>query len=111
MRSRRDRHPRDNSQGFNSYRNMEDDFYLEQVYKPDKELRASHQRHDSKPKRKDGGNYHVRSRHYEFEMSEELPSEDKRTSSPSKDRNRRMSRRHMTKEKQARESENTVSNI
>ncbi|XP_037830845.1 RNA-binding protein 20 isoform X2 [Kryptolebias marmoratus] len=107
MRSSRDRHPRDSPHGFSSYRNMDDSFYMEQVYKSDKELRTSHQRNNSKPKRRDGGDYPVRSRHSEFELSEELPCrlpEDKRTSSPGRDRSRKTSRRHTPAEKRTRET-------
>uniref|UniRef100_A0AAQ5XUM7 RNA binding motif protein 20 n=1 Tax=Amphiprion ocellaris TaxID=80972 RepID=A0AAQ5XUM7_AMPOC len=88
MKGSRDWHPRGSPQGFNSYRNMEDDFYMEQVYKSDKPPRPPYQRHDTKSKRRDGGDYHSRSRHSD-------------------------SRRHTTAEKQERENttENTVSNF
>uniref|UniRef100_A0A3P8S8Y3 RNA binding motif protein 20 n=1 Tax=Amphiprion percula TaxID=161767 RepID=A0A3P8S8Y3_AMPPE len=63
MKGSRDWHPRGSPQGFNSYRNMEDDFYMEQVYKSDKPPRPLYQRHDTKSKRRNGGDYHSRSRH------------------------------------------------
>uniref|UniRef100_A0A8C6LPR7 RNA binding motif protein 20 n=1 Tax=Nothobranchius furzeri TaxID=105023 RepID=A0A8C6LPR7_NOTFU len=98
-RSSRDWHLRDSPKGFsfNSYRNMEDDFYTEHAYKSDKLLRSSHQRHEVKSRRRDAGDYHARSRHCEFEKSEELlgrPAEERRQSSPSRDRSRNTSRRH-----------------
>ncbi|XP_076027304.1 RNA-binding protein 20 [Genypterus blacodes] len=115
MRSNRDWHPRGSPQGmtFNSYRNMEDDFYVkEQMYKSEKNPRPSYQRHDGKYKRRDGGDYHGRSRNSEFEMTEESLSrapEDKRQSSPSRGRSKKTSRRHNTMEKQERDNaaENT----
>uniref|UniRef100_A0A8D3C6T7 RNA binding motif protein 20 n=1 Tax=Scophthalmus maximus TaxID=52904 RepID=A0A8D3C6T7_SCOMX len=88
MRANRDWHPRSSPKGgsFNSYRNMEDDFYMkEQMYKSDKPPRPPYQRHDTKSKRRGGGDYRGRSRHSEFEMSEEplcRSSEEKRKSSP-----------------------------
>ncbi|XP_061577409.1 RNA-binding protein 20 isoform X1 [Cololabis saira] len=112
-RVNRDRHTRGSPQGssFNSYRNMEDDFYMEQVYKSEKPLRSSYQRHDTKSKRRDGGDYHARSRHSEFEMSEEPPcrtAEDKRQVSPGRSRSKKSSKRHTGSEKQERENtENT----
>uniref|UniRef100_A0A3Q3GSY5 RNA binding motif protein 20 n=1 Tax=Labrus bergylta TaxID=56723 RepID=A0A3Q3GSY5_9LABR len=87
MRGNRDWHPRGSPQGmaFNAYRNMEDDFYIkEQMYKLDKPPRPPYQRHDPKPKRRDGNDYHSRPRHPEFEMTEEplrRSQEDKRQSS------------------------------
>ncbi|XP_044046570.1 RNA-binding protein 20 isoform X3 [Siniperca chuatsi] len=115
MRGNRDWHPRASPQGvsFNSYRNMEDDFYMkEQMYKSDKQPRPPYQRHDTKPKRRDGGDYHSRSRHSEFEMTEEplrRTLEDKRQSSPDRGRSKKTSRRHTTAEKHERENatENT----
>lgn len=119
MRVNRDWHPRGSPQAtsFNSYRNMEDDFYMkEQMYKSDKPPRPPYQRHDTKPKRRDVGDYHSRARHSEFEMSEEPPLrtlEDKRQSSPGRGRSKKTSRRHTTVEKHERENatENTVSNF
>ncbi|KAG7223657.1 hypothetical protein INR49_015382 [Caranx melampygus] len=108
MRSGRDWHPRGSPQGmsFITYRNMEDDFYMkEQMYKSDKPPRPSYQRHDAKSKRRDGGDYHGRSRHSEFELSEESlcrAPEEKRQSSPGRGRSKKTSRRHMTAEKQER---------
>ncbi|XP_076585367.1 RNA-binding protein 20 [Chaetodon auriga] len=115
MRGNRDWHPRGSPQGmsFNSYRNIEDDFYMkEQMYKADKPPRPPYQRHDPKPKRRDGGDYHSRSRHSEVEMTEEPPRrtlEDKRPSSPGRGRSKKTSRRHTTAEKHERENapENT----
>lgn len=118
MRANRDWHPRSSPKGgsFNSYRNMEDDFYMkEQMYKSDKPPRPPYQRHDTKSKRRGGGDYRGRSRHSEFEMSEEplcRSSEEKRKSSPDRGRSKKTSRRH-TPEKHERENttENTVSNF
>ncbi|XP_070842758.1 RNA-binding protein 20 [Chaetodon trifascialis] len=115
MRGNRDWHPRGSPQGmsFSSYRNIEDDFYMkEQMYKSDKPPRPPYQRHDPKPKRRDGGDYHSRSRHSEVEMTEEPPRravEDKRPSSPGRGRSKKTSRRHATAEKHERENapENT----
>ncbi|KAM9362844.1 LOW QUALITY PROTEIN: RNA-binding protein 20 [Symphorus nematophorus] len=115
MRGNRDWHPRGSPQGmsFNSYRNMDDDFYMkEQMYKSDKPPRPLYQRHDAKAKRRDAGDYHSRSRHSEFEMTEEplrRTLEDKRQSSPGRGRSKKTSRRHTTVEKHEREnaSENT----
>ncbi|XP_059196708.1 RNA-binding protein 20 [Centropristis striata] len=114
MRSNRDWHQRGSPQGmsFNSYRNMEDDFYMkEQMYKSDKPPRPPYQRHDTKPKRREGGDYHSRSRHSEFEMTEETfrrTAEDKRQGSPGRGRSRRTSRRHTIVEKH--EKENAAEN-
>ncbi|XP_069570691.1 RNA-binding protein 20 [Brachyistius frenatus] len=104
MRGNRDWHPRGSPQGssFNSYRNMEDNFYMEQVYKSDKPLRPPYQRHDTKPKRRGGGDYHARSRH--SEMTEEQlcrTPEEKRQSSPG--RSRKSSRKYTAVEKHERE--------
>ncbi|XP_018535238.1 RNA-binding protein 20 isoform X2 [Lates calcarifer] len=115
MRGNRDWHPRGSPQGmsFSSYRNMEDDFYMkEQMYKSDKLPRPPYQRHDTKPRRRDGGDYHGRSRHSDYEMSEEQlcrTSEEKRQSSPGRGRSKKSSRRHTTAEKHERENatENT----
>uniref|UniRef100_A0A3Q3ICB5 Matrin-type domain-containing protein n=2 Tax=Monopterus albus TaxID=43700 RepID=A0A3Q3ICB5_MONAL len=93
---------------FSSYRTMEDDFYMkEQMYKSDKPPRPQYQRHDTKPKRREGGDYHGRLRHSEFEMTEELvrrTPEEKRHISPGMGR----SRRHTTAEKH--EHGNTTEN-
>ncbi|XP_030291105.1 RNA-binding protein 20 isoform X5 [Sparus aurata] len=110
IRANRDWHPRGSPQGmsFNSYRNMEDDFYMkEQMYKSDKPPRPPYQRHDAKSKRRDGGDYHSRSRHSEFEMTEEplrRALEDKRQMSPDRGRSKKTSRRHTTAEKHDREN-------
>ncbi|XP_030596493.1 RNA-binding protein 20-like [Archocentrus centrarchus] len=108
MRGSRDWHPRGSPQGssFNSYRNNEDDFYMEQVYKSDKPLRPPYQRHDAKPKRKDGGDYHTRSRHSETNMTDEplcRTPENKRQSSPGGGRSKKTSRRYTATEKKERE--------
>lgn len=113
MRSSRDWHRRGSPQGssFNSYRNAEDDFYKEQVYKSDKPLRPPYQRHDAKSKRKDGGDHHTRSRHSESNMTDEplrRTPENKRQSSPG--RSNRTSRRCTAAEKKERENA-TVSNF
>ncbi|XP_039469025.1 RNA-binding protein 20 isoform X1 [Oreochromis aureus] len=110
----RDWHPRGSPQGssYNSYRNIEDDFYKEQVYKSDKPLRPPYQRHDTKPKRRDGDDYHSRSRHSEFEMADQTlcrTPENKRQSSPDRGRSKKTSRRYTAAEKKERENktENT----
>lgn len=109
MRGGRDWHHRGSPQGmsFNSYRSSEADFYVkEQAYKSDKPPRPQYQRHEAKPKRRgDAGDYHSRSRHSDFEMSEEAlrRSEDRRQSSPGRSRSRRTSRRHASAEKHERE--------
>uniref|UniRef100_A0A3Q1HXZ2 Uncharacterized protein n=1 Tax=Anabas testudineus TaxID=64144 RepID=A0A3Q1HXZ2_ANATE len=100
MRGNRDWHLRGSPQGmsFSSYRNVDDDFYMkEQMYKSDKLPRPPYQRHDAKPKRRDGGDYHGRLRHSEFEMTEETPRrtpEEKRQTSPGRGRSEKASRRH-----------------
>lgn len=118
MRGNRDWYPRGSPQGmpFNSYRNMEDDFYMkEQMYKSEKPPRPPYQRHEAKSKRRDGGDYHSKSRHSESEMTEEPFSgrapEDRRQSSPARGRSKKPARRHATVEKQERENatENDVS--
>lgn len=119
MRGNRDRHLRGSPQGmsFSSYRNVDDDFYMkEQMYKSDKLPRPPYQRHDTKPKRRDGGDYHGRLRHSEFEMTEEplrRTPEEKRQTSPGRSRSEKASRRHTTSEKHEKEKsiENTVSNL
>lgn len=114
----RDWHPRGSPQGssYNSYRNIEEDFYKEQVYKSDKPLRPPYQRHDTKPKRRDGDDYHSRSRHSEFEMADQTlcrTPENKRQSSPGRGRSKKTSRRYTAAEKKEKENatENTVSNF
>lgn len=121
VRSNRDWHSRGSPQdlSFNSYRNMEDDFYMkEQMYKSDKPPRPPYQRHEPKPKRRDGlqgMDYHRGSRH--LEMTEEAPrrSEDKRQSSPgrSRSRSKKSSKRHAAagKHERVNTTENTVSNL
>ncbi|XP_072240054.1 RNA-binding protein 20 [Leuresthes tenuis] len=109
MRGNRDWHQRGSPQGssFHSYRKMDDDFFSQQVYKSDKPLRPSYLRHDTKSKRRDGSDYHVRSRHSEFETSEEQScrsSEDKRHSSPGRGRSKKASRKHTAAEKHEREN-------
>ncbi|XP_023189632.1 RNA-binding protein 20 isoform X2 [Xiphophorus maculatus] len=77
-RSSRDWHPRDSplSSSFNSYRSMDEDFN-----------RASHYRHDAKPRRRDG-DHPVRSRHSEFETTNEprcrTPEDRRRSKNPSR---------------------------
>nr|XP_046264067.1 RNA-binding protein 20 isoform X2 [Scatophagus argus] len=110
MRGSRDWHPLSSPLGmsFNSYRNIEDDFYMkEQMYKSDKPPRPPYQRHDAKPKRRDGGDYHSRLRHSEFEVTEEAPrrtQEDKRQGSPGRSRSKKTSKKYKTGEKNERES-------
>ncbi|CAJ1053237.1 RNA-binding protein 20 [Xyrichtys novacula] len=111
MRGNRDWHPRGSPQGmsFNSYRNMEDDFYMkEQMYKSDKPPRPPYQKHDPKSKKRDGPDYHSRSRHSEFGLTEEplrRTQEDKRQGSPGRGRSKKTSRRLTTTDKY--EKENT----
>ncbi|XP_041642054.1 RNA-binding protein 20 [Cheilinus undulatus] len=114
MRGNRDWHQRGSPQGmtFNSYRNMEDDFFIkEQIYKSDKPPRPPYQRHDPKPKRRDGNDYHSRLRHSEFEMMEEplrRTQEDKRQSSPGRGRSKKTIKKVATAAKQ-RENESESS--
>ncbi|XP_042341838.1 RNA-binding protein 20 isoform X2 [Plectropomus leopardus] len=114
MRGNRDWHLRGSPQGmcYNSYRNMEDDFYMrEQLFKSDKPPRPPYQRHDTKLKRRDGGDYQSRLRHSEFEITEEplrRTLDDKRQGSPGRGRSKRTSRRHTSAEKH--EKENTTEN-
>ncbi|XP_033967292.1 RNA-binding protein 20 isoform X1 [Pseudochaenichthys georgianus] len=115
IRGNRDWQPRGSPQGmsFNSYRNMDDDIYMkEQMYKSDKPPRPPYQRHDTKPKRRDGGDYHNRSRHSVFEITEEplrRTLEDKRPGSPDRGKGKKTSRRHTTTDKHDKENatENT----
>eukprot|EP00066_Takifugu_rubripes_P021452 XP_011610718.1 PREDICTED: RNA-binding protein 20 [Takifugu rubripes] len=107
MRSNRDWHPRGSPQdlAFSSYRSMEDDFYTkEQMYKSERPPRPPYQWHETKPKRRDYGEYHRGPRHPE--MTEEPPrrSEDRRQSSPGRSRSKRTSKRHTSAEKQEREN-------
>ncbi|XP_067437973.1 RNA-binding protein 20 isoform X1 [Thunnus thynnus] len=110
MRGNRDWYPRGSPQGmsFNSYRNMEDDFYMkEQMYKSDKPPKPSYQRHDTKSKRRDGGDYHSRLRHSEYEMTDEplrRTPEDKKQSSPGRARSKKASRRHTNIERHERDT-------
>ena len=107
MRGGRDWYPRGSPQAmaFSSYRNPEEDFYpKEQGYKTEKLPRAMYQRHEAKPRRRDGpGDYHSRTRHSESDMTEEMCTrtpEDRRQSSPGRGRSKKTSRRHGPKEKQ-----------
>lgn len=118
MRGNREWHSRGSPQGmsFNSYRSMDDDFYiLEQIYKSDKQPRLPYQRHDSKLRRRDGGEYHSRSRHSEVEMSEESlrrTPEEKRQSSPSRGRSKKSNRRHAAEKfDKENNAKNTVSSF
>lgn len=119
MRGNRDWPPRGSPHGksFSSYRNMEEEFYAkEQMYKSDKPPRPPYQRHDTKPKRRDGGDYHSRSRHSEFGTTEEplrRTLEDKRQGSPGRERSKKTSRRYITPDKHEKENttENTVSSF
>ncbi|KAK2815899.1 hypothetical protein Q5P01_026366 [Channa striata] len=105
MRANRDWHPRSSPQGmsFNSYRNKEDDYYMkDHMYKLDKLPRPQHQRYDTNTKRRDGGDFHVRLRHSEFELTEEpcrKTPEEKRQTPPGTDRSEKTNRRHITAEK------------
>uniref|UniRef100_A0A146WN47 RNA binding motif protein 20 n=1 Tax=Fundulus heteroclitus TaxID=8078 RepID=A0A146WN47_FUNHE len=110
-RSSRDWHPRDGPLGpsFNSYRNMEDDFYMELAYKSGKPPRTSHHRHDSKSRRKDG-DHPGRSRHSELESTVEprcRTPEDKRRSSSGRERSKNSSRRHTERQERENASEDT----
>ncbi|MED6287895.1 hypothetical protein CHARACLAT_021045 [Characodon lateralis] len=110
MRSSKDWHPRDCPLGssFNIYRNMENDFYMESLYKSEKPPRTSHHRHN-KPRRRDG-DHPVRSRHADFDMTDEAlcrTPEDKRRSSSGTDRSKNSSRRHTEKQERENASENT----
>lgn len=114
IRGNRDWHLQSSPQGmsFNSYRNVDDDFYMkEQMFKSDKMPRPSYQRHDTKSRRRDGGDYYGRMRHSEFEEPPRRTPEDKRQTSPSRGRSEKASRRHTTAEKHEKEKsiENTVS--
>ncbi|XP_054635152.1 RNA-binding protein 20 [Dunckerocampus dactyliophorus] len=107
MRANRD-FPRGSPQGmvFNSYRNMDDNFYM----RSDKVTRSPYQRHDTKSKRRNGGDYHSRSRHPESEMTDELlhrTSEEKKQGSPSRGKSRKPSRRCTTAEKHDSPTEHT----
>lgn len=92
-----------------SYRNTEENYYTkEQVYKSDKPPRPPNQRHDTKSKRRDGGDYHSRSRHLAFDMSVELSrAEDKRQSSPDRGRSKKTTRKYPSADKNR---ENTSEN-
>ncbi|KAM4750386.1 RNA-binding protein 20 [Anableps anableps] len=108
---RSNRHPRDSPLGssFNSYRNMEEDFNMELSYKSEKPPRTSHYRHDTKSRRRDS-DHPVRSRHSEFETMDEpwcRTPEDKRRSSPGKDRSKNPGRKHTEKQERENASENT----
>lgn len=97
-----------------SYRNTEENYYTkEQVYKSDKPPRPPNQRHDTKSKRRDGGDYHSRSRHLAFDMSVELSrAEDKRQSSPDRGRSKKTTRKYPSADKNRENtSENTVSSF
>lgn len=117
MRGNRDWYPRGSSQGmsFNSYRKVEDNFYKkEQIYKSDKPTRPPYPRHDTKYRRRDGGDYHGRSRHSEVEMTDEplrRTPEDKKHSSPVRERSKKTSRRSTPMDKPESATENTVSKI
>lgn len=117
MRNNRDWHPRGSPQGFNTYRNMEDDFYgKEPIFKSDKLPRPPYQRHEPKAKRRDNADYHSRSRHLEIELAEgglHRRHEDRRHSSPGRGRSKNTSRRHTSAEKHGRRNatEKNVSNL
>lgn len=108
MRSSRDWHLRGSPQDrtFSSYRSVEDSFYLK-----DRPPRPPYQRHETKPKRRDYGEFHRGLRLTETTNDPSRKSEDKRQSSPGRSRSRRMSRRHTAIEKPEREntSENDIS--
>ncbi|KAM9315323.1 RNA-binding protein 20 [Pholidichthys leucotaenia] len=106
-RGNRDWHPRGSPQGssFNSYRNTDEEFYMEQQCKSDKPLRPPYPRHETKPKRRDGGDYHSRSRQEEPHCRS---PEDRRQSSLGRSRSKKSSKRHTAAEKQ--EKENATEN-
>ncbi|XP_061685903.1 RNA-binding protein 20 isoform X2 [Syngnathoides biaculeatus] len=86
------------SKSFNSYRSMEEGFYM----KSDKVSRSPYQRHDSKSKRKNGSDYSRHSRYLESEKTDESlrrTPEDKNLHSPSRGRNRKPSKRCTSLEK------------
>lgn len=106
MRSNRDWHPRGSPQDltFSSYRSLEDDFYQkEQMYKSERPPRPLYVRHETKPKRRDYGEYHRGPRHPETTEEPPRRSEDKRPSSPGRSRSKRTSKRHTAAERQERE--------
>ncbi|XP_038147128.1 RNA-binding protein 20 isoform X2 [Cyprinodon tularosa] len=101
-RSSREWHQRDSPLGssFSSYRNMEDDLFMESSYKSGKPPRTSHHRHDTKSRRRDG-DHSGRSRHSEFETTDGprcRTPEDKRQSSSGRDRSKNPSKRHTEKQ-------------
>uniref|UniRef100_A0A8C5HH04 RNA binding motif protein 20 n=1 Tax=Gouania willdenowi TaxID=441366 RepID=A0A8C5HH04_GOUWI len=109
-RGGRDWHTRGSpkSSSLSTYRSIEDDFFMEQLYKSEKLPRHPYQRQDRPSKRRDGGEW--RSRHSDFEMSEEQlrrTPEGKRQNSPS--RRQKSSRRCVDAEK--REKENCICHI
>uniref|UniRef100_A0A8C5HDA2 Matrin-type domain-containing protein n=1 Tax=Gouania willdenowi TaxID=441366 RepID=A0A8C5HDA2_GOUWI len=104
-RGGRDWHTRGSpkSSSLSTYRSIEDDFFMEQLYKSEKLPRHPYQRQDRPSKRRDGGEW--RSRHSDFEMSEEQlrrTPEGKRQNSPS--RRQKSSRRCVDAEKREKEN-------
>lgn len=101
----RDWYPRSSPQGppFSSYHPMDDFYKKEHAYKGEKAPRTSqHQRHEgSKCKRRDGGD-HLRARHSESELTEDLSSS---RAVEERGRSKRTSRRQ---EREDRETENSV---
>lgn len=113
-RSNRDWHLRDSPLGssYNSFRNMEEDCYMEPSHKSEKVPRTSHHRHDIKSRWRDG-DHPLRSRHSEFEMTDGpqcRTPEDKRRNSPGREKIKNPGRGH-TKEEGENASENTVSAV
>ncbi|XP_029015657.1 RNA-binding protein 20 isoform X2 [Betta splendens] len=104
MRGSRDWHVRSSPQGasFSSYRSKDEDFYMkEPMYRSEKLARAPYQRHDAKPKRREG-DYHSRPRHYEYEATEEpawRTPEERRQTPPGRGRSEKTSKRPTSTEK------------
>ncbi|XP_077379674.1 RNA-binding protein 20 isoform X2 [Festucalex cinctus] len=91
---------------FNSYRNMEENFYK----KSDKAVRALYQRHDSKSRRRNGSDHSRHSRHLDSRMTDEplcRSPEDKKMCSPSRGRSRKANKRCTTTEKHDSPTTNT----
>ncbi|XP_048104876.1 LOW QUALITY PROTEIN: RNA-binding protein 20 [Alosa alosa] len=98
-RGGRDWYCRGSPQGptFPSYRDMDDFYKKEHLYKSDKPSRPPYPRHEMKAKRREASDYHRPSRHSESDMSEEpIPPrspEDKKQGSPGRGRSKKQTRR------------------
>ncbi|XP_061625398.1 RNA-binding protein 20 isoform X1 [Phyllopteryx taeniolatus] len=96
------------SKSFNSYRSMEESFYI----KSDKVTRSPYQRHDSKSKRRNGSDHSRHSRHLESEKIDEplrRTPEDRKLHSPSRGGSRKPNKRCTTAEKHDSPTRNTES--